>query len=304
MATENVEKNTGKGKIVTFYSFEGGVGTSTMTSRVAGLLANEGQKIALLDFNLNSPGLSLLLNHTAKISTRGFSGFCADTWLIREVPAVELYVDRAPLDQWGMGRRTDSGRIDFMPAYYVPGEDPPTSLRAFRDRSTTQRLFETLTPHDSEAADKLATTASLGNQLRLAYDLTLIDLQSGVNNLSGLAMRQIADLAVVLLRPDKKGIIGTRRILPQLRSIYVNGEESVGSPVPKIIVATQLPAGYTAVELRRSLSLPRESEVFTMPFDPALLIDDDPFLKKIAEHGSNTTMRSYEVISRRLLTLG
>jgi len=48
---------------VTFYSFRGGVGRSTALGLVAGILATEKKRReVILDFDLEAPGISILLD--------------------------------------------------------------------------------------------------------------------------------------------------------------------------------------------------------------------------------------------------
>jgi MinD-like ATPase involved in chromosome partitioning or flagellar assembly len=44
------------GRIITFYSFKGGVGRSMALANVAVLLANWGYKVLAVDFDLEAPG--------------------------------------------------------------------------------------------------------------------------------------------------------------------------------------------------------------------------------------------------------
>lgn len=53
--------------LVTFYSFRGGVGRYTALGLVAGILASRKHRVVMLDFDLESPGLSNLLRADVKI---------------------------------------------------------------------------------------------------------------------------------------------------------------------------------------------------------------------------------------------
>ena len=45
------------GKIITFYSYKGGVGRSMALSNVAALLSKWGKKVLIVDFDLEAPGI-------------------------------------------------------------------------------------------------------------------------------------------------------------------------------------------------------------------------------------------------------
>lgn len=58
-----------KGKIITFFSTKGGVGRTTLSCNLAVMLAQETKKdVALLDFDLESGDVTVMLNISAKIS--------------------------------------------------------------------------------------------------------------------------------------------------------------------------------------------------------------------------------------------
>ena len=48
-----------EGKIVTFYSFKGGAGRTMALANVAWILASNGFKVLVVDWDLDSPGLHL-----------------------------------------------------------------------------------------------------------------------------------------------------------------------------------------------------------------------------------------------------
>src|SRR5450756_2461340 len=56
MADDTIVKDNG-GKIVTFYSFKGGAGRTMALANVAWILASNGLKVLVVDWDLDSPGL-------------------------------------------------------------------------------------------------------------------------------------------------------------------------------------------------------------------------------------------------------
>ncbi len=47
-------------QIVSFHSFRGGTGKSNTTANVATLLAGEGQRVGVIDADIQSPGIHIL----------------------------------------------------------------------------------------------------------------------------------------------------------------------------------------------------------------------------------------------------
>jgi hypothetical protein len=52
-----VDDPNSEGKVVTFYSFKGGTGRTMALANVAWILASNGNKVLVLDWDLDSPGL-------------------------------------------------------------------------------------------------------------------------------------------------------------------------------------------------------------------------------------------------------
>src|SRR6201992_2436168 len=52
-----VEDTNSEGKVVTFYSFKGGTGRTMALANVAWILASNGMKVLVVDWDLDSPGL-------------------------------------------------------------------------------------------------------------------------------------------------------------------------------------------------------------------------------------------------------
>src|SRR5687768_15714452 len=72
------------GEIVTFYSYKGGTGRSMMLANVAWILASNGLRVLVIDWDLEAPGLHryfrpfLLDNRLVSSSSRGVIDFVRD----------------------------------------------------------------------------------------------------------------------------------------------------------------------------------------------------------------------------------
>ncbi len=51
------DETNSAGKVVTFYSFKGGTGRTMALANVAWILASNGKKVLVVDWDLDSPGL-------------------------------------------------------------------------------------------------------------------------------------------------------------------------------------------------------------------------------------------------------
>jgi Mrp family chromosome partitioning ATPase len=71
-----------KGRIVSFYSYKGGLGRSMTMANVAWILASNGRRVLTIDWHLDAPGLHRyfgpFLLDPLLTETRGFIEFVAD----------------------------------------------------------------------------------------------------------------------------------------------------------------------------------------------------------------------------------
>src|SRR3954465_15654513 len=79
------------GRIITFYSYKGGTGRSMAVSNVAWVLASNGHKVLLIDWDLEAPGLHRYLRpfliDRELTSTPGLIDFVWDAARISMTPA-------------------------------------------------------------------------------------------------------------------------------------------------------------------------------------------------------------------------
>jgi cellulose biosynthesis protein BcsQ len=107
------------GRLITFYSFKGGVGRSTVLATVAWILASCGKKVLLIDWDLDAPGL----HH--------FFPEVDETDLLLSDGLLDLVVDFAALRAGETGRAAtgevaddDIGRIDVPEDGHGENTDP------------------------------------------------------------------------------------------------------------------------------------------------------------------------------------
>src|SRR3970282_92133 len=67
-----------KGKVITFYSYKGGVGRSMSLVNIACLMAKQKKKVLLIDWDLEAPGLHTFFNDDIKKEYLGLVDFITD----------------------------------------------------------------------------------------------------------------------------------------------------------------------------------------------------------------------------------
>ena len=177
-------------KIVTFYSFKGGVGRSLSLANLAFLLsARKGQRVGLIDLDVEACGLHQILDLDVT-DDRDLLTFIDPKQ--RDVSTIEQYV---------------------LPVSFGVEEE----TRAF--------LFPTVA--DSSRLDHIHWDLSARHFLRdevfpafeRVYDLDylLIDSRSGLSEFAVFAL-QVADLEILLCRPDRQNRYGMMRIVEVCRA--------------------------------------------------------------------------------------
>ncbi len=248
--------------VATFYSFKGGVGRTMLATNVAGLLADAGQRVLLVDFDLEAPGLSYLPELRPKdgpMYARGVVGFLADSWRARKSQDVLRYL----YDLEGF-----QGRLSIMPAGNV------TTAAFAEDFHALGNDFFRTAARDTAG---LTLFYDLRKQWERDFDYVLIDSRTGFTDVGGVCTRLLPDLLVAVLSLNRQGRSGMAQVLRQVgdRSLY-------GFPVETLVVASMVPTDWPEQikpemeSLAQELDKP-ENEIRRLPLRDELLIREQPF---------------------------
>jgi MinD-like ATPase involved in chromosome partitioning or flagellar assembly len=157
-------------KIISIHSFRGGTGKSNTTANVAALLAADGQRVGVIDTDIQSPGIHILFGLEGENLTTSLNDYL---WHGREIK--DTAIDMS--DRIGGGMR---GRLYLIPSSTKPGE----IARVLREGYDAQRLTEGLRRLVDE----------------LALDVLMIDTHPGLNEETLLSMVISHTLAIVCAR--------------------------------------------------------------------------------------------------------
>ncbi|WP_143763361.1 KGGVGR-motif variant AAA ATPase [Methanothrix harundinacea] len=185
--------------IIVFYSFKGGVGRSTALSSFAIQRTRMGEKVTVIDFDLDAPGIGVLLAADSKGTTAPWG--VLDYMLERPYGKVVLgdYVHACRREEV-----TGSGEIKVIPAGQMDERYP----------SKLSRIdFEI--PQNGQ---KLHPFILLLNQIRdeLKPDWLLIDARAGLSEAAGLLLGGLAHMYVVFGTSSEQSWQGIRLILRRL----------------------------------------------------------------------------------------
>jgi MinD-like ATPase involved in chromosome partitioning or flagellar assembly len=164
-------------KIVSIHSFRGGTGKSNTAANVAALLAAGGRRVAVIDADIQSPGIHVLFGIAGEEVGPTLNDFLWGSSEIRDV-AVDV-TD---------GAGDDGGRLFLIPSSMRPGE----ITRVLRDGYDPHRLTTGL----RQLVDELS------------LDVLLIDTHPGLNEETLLSL-VLSHALLIVMRPDEQDYEGT-----------------------------------------------------------------------------------------------
>ncbi|MEA3211857.1 MAG: hypothetical protein QOE70_4914 [Chthoniobacter sp.] len=183
------------GRIITFYSYKGGVGRSMALANIAVLLARLGKRVLVVDWDLEAPGLDRYfapyLRRTATRS-QGLLGLLETT--SEDSPAV---VYRSALCDVCC---TDTPAFHILPS----GDDAPDYGRRVANFSWVEFFSQR---HGGRWLNLLR------QQWKADYDFVLLDSRTGFTDGSGVCTIQLPDQLVLVLAANQQNLEGCARII-------------------------------------------------------------------------------------------
>jgi formylglycine-generating enzyme required for sulfatase activity/Mrp family chromosome partitioning ATPase len=226
------------GRIITFYSYKGGTGRTMALANTAWVLASNGYRVLMIDWDLEAPGLHRyfhpFLTDSRLANTKGIIDFVFDYQ--RSMLALpEAEGARKFPDKWYDGRvdvfpyitelawqQPGFGELHMLPAGQQ-GAEYGTRVNTFNWR----QLYENLGGFEFFEAIK--------RQLVREYDYVLVDSRTGVSDTSGICTVQMPNALVVCFTLNSQSIEGAGEValsvVEQRAAEYKEGELQV-FPVP------------------------------------------------------------------------
>jgi MinD-like ATPase involved in chromosome partitioning or flagellar assembly len=196
--------------IVTFYSYKGGTGRSMALANVAWILAANDQRVAVIDWDLEAPGLHRYLHPYLRDPDLTDSTGIIDFVMAYSREAIKpakhgtktsWYVPYANLLRHATSLRWDfgsKGTIDFIPS----GRQGP-------DYAARVNSFNWSTFYEKHQGGLFLEAAK---QSLSRYDYVLIDSRTGVSDTSGICTVQMPHVLVVCFTPNTQSILGASAI--------------------------------------------------------------------------------------------
>ncbi|WP_333977215.1 ParA family protein [Burkholderia cepacia] len=197
------QRGEGQPPRVVFYGLKGGVGRSTSLAMLAFLFAKAGKNVLLLDFDLESPGLSGLLLPTDRVPESGIVNWFIEDAIVPDDRLLNEMISDSPLAEHLDGRiRVVPAMGQADPSYLAKLSrvygDVPTPRGPERFAARMARLVEAL-----EAKEK--------------PDVVLIDSRAGLHDLAAVSISTLADLALLFATDNEQSWQGYEQLLKHWR---------------------------------------------------------------------------------------
>jgi len=177
-------------KIISVHSYRGGTGKSNVTANLAVCLAAAGKRVAVVDTDIQSPGIHMLFGLKDTSECRTLNDYLAERCRVGET-AADVTPD--PINQ-------TKGHIWLVPSNLHAGE----IAKVLREGYNVGLMNDGL----QDLIDELL------------LDYLLIDTHPGLNEETLLSIA-ISDVLVVLLRPDRQDFQGTAVTVEVARKLEV-----------------------------------------------------------------------------------
>ncbi len=220
------------GKIISFYSYKGGTGRSMALANVAWVLASNGKRVLVVDWDLEAPGLHRFIHPFLEDKSLSAStgvlnfvvDFAAEAMTPQKNPEVPLpddwYKPHAnilrhvvPLN-WKSFRKP--GALHFIPA----GKQDSAYAKKVNGFNW-QKFYEMFGGFRFLEAAK--------EKMKAEYDYVLIDSRTGVSDTSGICTVQMPDVLVVCFTLNSQSIEGARAVAES-----VTRQRSTNSGTPSL----------------------------------------------------------------------
>jgi len=246
-------------KIVSIHSFRGGTGKSNISANVAAQIAKDGNRVGVVDTDINSPGIHVLFGMDEDEMTRSLNDYLWDKCSIEDA----AYPVGARI---GKGEVfTIGGEIYLVPSSIRAG-DITRVLREGYDVGLLQDGFEALIE-------------------KLSLDYLIIDTHPGLNEETLLSVA-ISDALIIILRPDQQDFQGTAVTVDVARKLEV----------PNLfLVINKALTSYDFDALKKQVEATYDSQVaaiLPLSEDVARLQSSDIFSLRFPDHAFSRSIRN------------
>ncbi|HIK45778.1 MAG TPA: MinD/ParA family protein [Leptolyngbyaceae cyanobacterium M65_K2018_010] len=242
------------GQIISVHSFRGGTGKSNLVANLSVALAAQGKRIAVVDTDIQSPGIHVLFNLDLKQVNHTLNDYLLGRCSV-EAPVFDVTQSLPPERSQVIPRR--GGAIYLIPSS-MKVDEITTILSEGYDIGLLTQAFQQLLQH-------------------LKLDYVLIDTHPGFNEETLLSIG-LSDALVVILRTDQQDFQGTALTVRVAKRLNV----------PKLgLVVNKLLPDFNPQEVKTSMEKTFEAPVvgvLPLETDMIRLASRDLFYLKFPGH--------------------
>ena len=196
---------SGGTKVVTFYSFKGGMGRTTALAAAAINLIRQGKNVMMVDMDIEAPGLASLFFDENRID-RGVLDYLLEAEIMNAVDIHDYVLDVADPalieENYGMLYLMPAGKVD---EHYL------------------QKLAR-IDYQDNRENHLRTSVETMLKRLRDGYrlDYLLIDARAGFHDLGGVAVSQLPHGAVLFGNRSRQSWDGIRQVLRSIAKSHAS----------------------------------------------------------------------------------
>lgn len=199
--------------IISIHSFRGGTGKSNIAANLAYVLAQRGQRVGIIDTDVQSPGVHAIFGLRGDSFSRALNDY-----LLGRAPISEAVY---PL---GDGSRTGHEYLAGLPLFLIPSSIHASEIAQVLHEGYDVGLLN----------DGFYTLIDA-----LALDVLIIDTHPGLNEETLMSIA-VSDSLCVILRPDEQDYQGTAVTVDIARKLDVPGMVLVANKVPSRVSKDEL----------------------------------------------------------------
>ncbi len=241
-------------KIISIHSFRGGTGKSNTTANLAALLAMDGQRVGVVDTDIQSPGIHILF----QMHEKDFQ------FVLNDFLWGRCEIEQTAYDVTHILGPDISGRL-----FLVPSSANAADIARILNDSYDINLL-------SDGFKSLAT--------KLDLDVLLIDTHPGLNEETLLSLA-ISNALVVVMRPDYQDYEGTGITVEVARELDVPNI---------ILLVNKTPASFETIDVRKRVEEAYQLPVGAIiphSDDIMALASHEIFVTRYPEHPVTTQYR-------------